>query len=183
MKTIAAIAIATLTSYCHVSAHADVSIKISADGTLLGLPAEYSPAKIEIIFDTSRSPKHPVVHASLSIGKSRVVIPSQILYLLNTNSNNGIIAHASWTHKSSQLPPYIVIEFLDPGYNLNNFLNPGYKMTFNLRSCKLFSMGRNYVNQDKRSGGTESVQLDRYCSQALLKQFFEPVVIRLDGNK
>src|SRR5688572_7976485 len=91
-------------------AHQDTIVKVNADGRLDGLPAEYNPASLRVVFSQASDPAEPPIsRLELKIGGKTVVVPQCVTGLALTRSMNGVRVVASWYHdtKSSLLPPYL----------------------------------------------------------------------------
>jgi hypothetical protein len=159
-------------------AHEDSPIQIRKDGTLVGLPKQFQPSSIKIVFDTNANSEHPVSFLSFTIGKTTIQLPKALTSLLRSQNMDAVLASASWYHNLSHLPPYMEIEFRDPGFDNRESGNPGFRMSINLNTGKLMSMGRTTVNRVDRSWQTRSLKLSEYCTSAELARFYEPWVIR-----
>jgi hypothetical protein len=123
-------------------AHQDAVIGLEDDGTLLGIPAEFGPGKLEVSFasPSNHDGWHPPVSSVvLTLGKHRVLLPKCATAFLNSQSLKDVYVSASWHHSQSLLPYYLNVVFFDPGYGVREE-TPGFRLLFNLRTAKLMRM-------------------------------------------
>ena len=125
------------------SAHMDAVIKIEK-GELLGLPAEYQPARFSI------------EQKSLRIASRTVTIPNCIWDRFGDVKQEDIEIHSSWYHDKTLLPPYIVISVKDDG-NQNKY----YDLMLNLDSLGVLSL-EEWI-RTSTSGRGRDVELTKEC--------------------
>lgn len=120
-------------------AHVDRALSIEADGTITGIPAEYGPAKMQVLF-APHGRRHAIVGVDLELGSNQTHLPACVTGLFNTQVGGKIQATASWYHEESVMPFYLNVKFFDPEYENSRLMNSGYSLFFNLRTGKLMSM-------------------------------------------
>ncbi len=160
-------------------AHQDTVLKLNSDGRLDGLPAEYSPASLRVVFSqSSEIGEASISRLELKIGGKTVVVPGCVTGLALTRSMKDVRVVASWYHdtKSSHLPPYLSVTLADPGYEdprdrPGYLLRPGYTLRFNLSTAKLFEMEL-FID---RGGYFQGVPVDfrERCFASNLEKFSE----------
>jgi hypothetical protein len=146
-----------------VEAHRDMWIPIENDGALGRLPPQYQPAKLEIRFDRGEGEKG-VSFVRLTIAKRDVTLPICVSYILRSESLSEIRAKGSWYHENGSLPPYLELEFFDPGYNADSWPNGGYSLLFNLNTAQLIRMDVNIVREKGKSVQAVPVDIRQLCS-------------------
>jgi hypothetical protein len=103
-------------------AHQDTTIELSQDGTLVGLPGNYSNAKFDIETFT------------LSINNKQIVVPDCVKEYFINYENYNIRFAASWYHDPDLLPNYIHMDIITPE-------NPnGCQIFFNLDTLEIFQI-------------------------------------------
>ena len=178
MRSIAqpAIILALATGVC--SAHQDSIIEITKDGTLVGLPAQFQPSVLKVLFSSNEHSKHPIKSVSITIGKSTIHLPRAVVELLRSEGPGSIAVSASWYHEASLLPPYMNIEFTDPRFSKNQTGVSGYRMMINLNTGKLFSMASVIVIKPDSSWQHREIKLSTLCTSSELAGFYEPLVFK-----
>jgi hypothetical protein len=84
-------------------AHSDTIFSIAEDGTISGLPAQYSPAK------------YLATSHTLSIGKNTVSFPSCLVSkFFPFGAEHKLLLSGSWYHRRSILPPYLSFKISFP---------------------------------------------------------------------
>lgn len=153
---------------CH--AHQDRIVEIKADGTLVGLPAQFGPSTIHIAF--TRAPTGaPISSVDLTLGNRRTHLPICVTGVINSARLEDIRASASWYHDEKELPYYLNVEFLDPGYEAKSVYNPGYSLIFNLRTARLIEMKVLILRDKGNAMQFLPLDLDSMCSKSEVKKF------------
>ena len=148
MSVLRALLLVALFAYGLCHAHQDRIIAINAEGTLVGLPAEFAPARLHITFDVAADRRAPITSVELWLGKQNVRLPFCVTAVLMTDRLKDVKAYASWYHDEKTLPYYLNVEFHDPGYRASALYNSGFSLLFNLRTARLMEMKVN-VRRDK----------------------------------
>lgn len=115
MKNLIILIFCVLQSFA-LLAHQDTPIKLKDDGTLKGLPEQYSNANFDINSLT------------LSIGENKIVIPNCVKHLFMDDEIYQIHISASWYHDTELLPHYIHLDI------------NGYQVFFNLETLEIFQI-------------------------------------------
>ena len=143
--------------------HKDTDFTIQPDGTLLGFPSKYGPAKIKI--ENKDSAK-----ISIQIGTSLVDLPHCITKLFSTENIKGIWVGGSWYHGNWFLrlfvPPYLGIHLpIESGY---------YSIMFNMRNMKFMEMSKTSEKFNETTNFTEVsssiIKLKKICSNEEIQQ-------------
>jgi hypothetical protein len=168
LTLIASVALISTVSF----AHQDSILKVYADGRIDGLPAQYNPASLRVVFSRNNEPGWPPVSSlELKLGGKSVVVPECVTGPILTSSIKDVRVVASWYHDTSMLPPYLDVTFYDPG-NQDAIARPGYKLLFNLSTGKLFQME---VMIARGADATQDVLVDfsARCPSSKLHEFSE----------
>ena len=136
-------------------AHRDLDIKRTADGQLLGLPAEYGPARLDVGYTVIGARGKRLTRLVLQLGKHEMTVPTCLLGMIQNDQSEELHVLASWYHDESILPPYIQITLPDPAPSQGSF-----SLLFNLRTAALISMDV-YV---PRKDGTQLLPIDVHAS-------------------
>lgn len=113
-------------------AHQDRIFEIQSDGTLVGLPKQYTPA-------TLKWSSEPIPSLTLRIGGRENALPLCLTTKLALGKAE-IRAHGSWYHERSTLPPYIAVEVIHEKH-MHGFFT-GYTLLFNLDTSQLLELTR-----------------------------------------
>ena len=172
MKKIIAVSLLffTLNSYCF--GHQDAMLELESNGVIVGLPEQYSPATLEIEISTEAT-EGPVKEIQIEIARNKLSVPKCIASMLKTNNASNILLSASWYHESSSLPPYININFYDPGYNSEKWSNSGYSILFNLTNAKIIEMTYTKVSPKERSTQLHPVTFSDFCVEQEIATFLD----------
>ena len=119
------------------AAHQDRILRLSPDGTLREVPAQFGQARLIL---AGLGTKAPAV--TLRIGTHENVVPTCLTGLLQTTSTKDIQITSSWYHDQKVLPYYLVVTFFDPGRDQEKYFNSGYSLMFNLNDAKLIKVKR-----------------------------------------
>jgi hypothetical protein len=153
-------------------AHRDTALKVNPDGTLDGLPAEYTPASLHVTFsEGSESGGQRILSVTLMIGGNTVVIPGCVTGLLMTRSMKDVEIVASWYHDTPSLPPYLDITFYDPGHERAPSRS-GFRLLFNLSTARLLKM-EVMVPRGNDSSQDIPVDVSAQCPAAQLEKFWK----------
>ena len=120
-----------VSALCH--AHEDVALKLAADGTVQGLPAAYSPARLSLVF-SAIGDEHRITSLRLQIGKQHVQLPACLLGLIRTQSAQDLALSASWDHDETVVPHYLQLQLLDAGHPVR------FALLFNLHTARVIDM-------------------------------------------
>ncbi len=112
-------------------AHQDTPIKLKKDGTLKGLPKEYSPAT----YDRNRF--------TLKIGAKGIVIPDFITAQFDHCKDYQITFYSSWYHETELLPHYIHMDIEIPNDTVI------YQIYFNLKTLEIFQILKKELIQNE----------------------------------
>ena len=163
---------AILSTSIPLHSHADVIITMAKDGKLQGLPEKYSPAILKVTF-SNKAFGAPVESIVLTLGQKNITIPKSICAYLQTTDLNQITLSASWYHDLKLLPPYIKINFNDPGEIRRDSYNPGYSLLFNLDTCRLIEMEINVIRNGGNGCQFVPVDLSAICKPKDLQQVLD----------
>ncbi|MDQ1834793.1 hypothetical protein [Massilia scottii] len=155
-------------------AHKDRIITVSAQGAMADIPAEFGPARLEVVF-AAPGGKPPVGAVTLWLGGHMTVLPACIVALLPSRQMAHLSATASWYHdENGSLPYYLGIKFAAPKANAERQIEEHVSMLFNLRTARLISIDK--VMADPRAGSEHSsrLQLEQRCSPLQLDAVFDP---------
>ena len=178
MRSIAKPAIFFVLASGVCSAHQDSVIEIKTDGTLVGLPKQFQPSILKVLFTSQKNSKHPIESVSLTIGNKTIVLPKAVVDLLRSEKLGSISVAASWYHEASLLPPYMIIEFEDSKFLKDQKGISGYRMMFNLNTGKLFSLASIFVVEPDSSWQHRPIDLSTLCNASELAKFYEPMALR-----
>lgn len=106
--------------------------EIRSDGTLVGLPAQYTPA-------TLRWSSEPNPSLTLRVAARENVLPRCLTSKLSLGQAQ-IRAYGSWYHERSLLPPYIAVDVMQKQYKHDYVM--GYTLLFNLDTSQLLELTR-----------------------------------------
>jgi hypothetical protein len=95
-------------------AHQDRVIRLNADGRLVGLPAQYEPARLLI-------PTRSAGHVVLQLGQKRLELPDCLSVLFAKARRPHIQLSASWYHDPKVLPFYLHIRLPVAAPNANGY--------------------------------------------------------------
>jgi hypothetical protein len=154
--------------------HQDAIIELGANGRLEGLPAEYSPASLRVVFSKDDDPNSVgIKRIELRIAGAPVVLPECVTYLFLTRSIKDVRVSASWYHDASisGLPPYLSVKLFDPGHE-DALHRPGYSLLFNLSTARLLAIDV-IVSRGAKSSQFIPVDFRRLCSAQKLQDFSE----------
>ena len=121
-------------------AHEDTMFEIRSDGTLLGLPAQYTPAML-------RWSSEPNPGLTLRVAARENVLPRCLTSKLSLGQAQ-IRAYGSWYHERSLLPPYIAVDVIHKQHKHGHFT--GYTLLFNLDTSQLMELTRITGNVDEQ---------------------------------
>ena len=153
-------------------AHQDKIIAIGADGTLVGLPSEFTPARLQIAFVPPGSERRaPISWIQLTLGKQSTRLPFCLTALLKTEVLSDVEASASWYHDERSLPYYLNLKFYDPGRRGEPDFDSGFSLLFNLRTARLMQMNVNVARKQRNQAQMLPLDLAALCPPAELVQF------------
>jgi hypothetical protein len=119
-------------------AHQDTVVAIEADGTLVGLPTEFEPAKLSVHFSPGIfAPK--VSDFYITLGRQSRTVPGCITRYIHASSLRGARAYASWYHDGA-LPPYLEVEFPESDGDATAPYRNGIRFVFNLRTARVIGI-------------------------------------------
>ncbi|MFV9657320.1 hypothetical protein ACNFCK_20735 [Pseudomonas sp. NY15366] len=147
-------------------------LELESNGVVVGLPEQYSPATLEIEISTEAT-ESPVKEIQIEIAHKKLSVPQCIARMLKTNNTSNILLSASWYHEASSLPPYININFYDPGYNPEKWSNSGYSILFNLTNAKIIEMTYSQVSPKERSTQLNPVNFSNFCNAQEIAGFLD----------
>jgi len=114
-------------------AHQDTPIELRDDGTLKGLPENYS------------NPSFDLGTLTLCIGDNKITIPECVKDIIMDDKVYLNHISASWYHDSELLPHYIHIDI------------NGYEVYFNLETLKIFQIWKPVMNFDENQGNAYEI--------------------------
>ena len=173
MHKLVAFTVAVLVGHSLASAHMDVIINIRPDGVLEGLPAKYGKAILTVEFAPKGSFNGSIMSVKLQLGDKTVILPRQVVQVMQTQDMKEIKASASWYHDPKLLPPYLNIQFYDPGYDSEKSLNPGFSMLFNLETCRLIEFEINVIRNGGNACQYIPINLGKWCKPEILDTFLD----------
>jgi hypothetical protein len=153
---------ATLLMLPPASAHKDRHFPIAAGGTIEGIASKFGPASITVRPRAGTTPE-----VTLRLGRKINRLPPCIARYFDLPKRQRMRAHGSWWHRSSRLPPYLVIELPERRRPLDVWFT-GYSMMFDLRTADLLRLQRVESNQD--SMRAYQVDLATLCSTSELSR-------------
>jgi len=171
MKVILAIIVVFIVMSGNCFAHQDRIITVKNDGSLEGLPLDYSPATLRIEFAAQNEGGAPITSVTFNLGKNQVRLPLCITGLLQSRRITEVKASASWYHDEKILPYYLKINFFDPGYNQSRWANAGFSLLINLRTSKLMQMEVIIVRDDGKSIQNIPIDVAAQCNSEELGGF------------
>jgi hypothetical protein len=129
-------------------AHQDTPIKLKDDGTLKGLPEQYS------------NPTFDLNTLTLCIGENKIIIPECVKSIFMDDQIYLNHISASWYHDPEFLPHYIHIDI------------NGYEIFFNLETLEIFQIWRPEMlfkdNQENKYEINEQ-EISDECQTVILK--------------
>lgn len=130
-------------------AHEDKVLKLEKDGTLVGLPEKYAPAKFV------RKNFH------LTIGENTIHIPECVKEVFSSLEKPTFYFTASWYHNLEILPPYIQIEIKVPD-NSNS-----WQLLINLDTLDIlhFYKSISKLENGELSYQSENIEISEKCKK------------------
>jgi hypothetical protein len=123
-----------------IYAHQDTIIRLENDGSLIGLPSEYNPAKMMVRFPEFAVASLSVLAVDLQIGDNRISLPSCVTEIVRARGLDDIGITASWYHHEDILPHYMRVIFTDPDDTRTLWDRKGLRLLFNLHTAKLLKI-------------------------------------------
>jgi hypothetical protein len=124
-------------------AHRDRVLPIRKDGRIAGLPAAYSPARLDIHFTTGMHGEKRIDAFRIRIGAHETSLPACVTGLLATRDPGHVQALGSTLHDPGFTTLYL--NFYGPDFNRKTIFNNYVTLAFNLRSAKLAAVTRHVV--------------------------------------
>lgn len=125
-KIAAGIVLGLMTSVA--SAHQDLILPISADGTLGAIPDTYGPVRVNI----SRAKGNPEAVTGVALTSPHFNIALNQCILSKLKDVTHIKASGSWHHTPGSFPPYVSLVFYSGKYDPDSPTNEYYSITFSL---------------------------------------------------
>lgn len=149
-------------------AHVDTVLQVSDDGTLSGLPDEYEPAHVRVIWPVDET---GVPSVSIQFSGHAVDLPVCIARLFAIADNEEIRVSASWYHKiTDDLPAYANVDLpQETSSYWDQGAFSGHHLLFDLTDGRLLEItrrqlpGRRFVNDDVP--GTNANALHNYGAE------------------
>jgi hypothetical protein len=170
MRILRALTLCAVVASGVCNAHQDRIVEIGVDGTLVGIPAEFAPAKIQVAF-TGAATGARISSLDLILGNRRTHLPICVTGVINSARLEDVRAYASWYHEEKERPYYLNVEFLDPGYKPASPHNPGYSLLFNLRTARLIQMTVLVSRENDKALQLLPLDLAAMCSKVELDAF------------
>jgi hypothetical protein len=131
-------------------AHEDKPLQLAADGAITGLPAAYSPARLQMVFSPVGDERR-LTALRLQIGAKQVRLPTCLLGLIRTQAAQDARLSGSWTHDESVVPHYLNLNLADPGHPAS------FSLLFNLHDARLIEMD---VDIERADDEVQSLPVD-----------------------
>lgn len=147
-------------------------LELKNNGVIVGLPEQYSPASLEIEISPEAT-ESPVKEIQVEIAHHKLRVPQCVTRMLKTNNASNILLSASWYHDASSLPPYININFYNPGYNPEKWSNSGYSILLSLANAKIIEMTYSQVSTKERSTQLIPVTFSDFCHKQEIETFLD----------
>lgn len=167
-----ALALALVSATARAQVHEDRLLRVASDGTIVGLPAQFSPATLRVVYALIDGERR-VTTLALAIRDRRVELPLCVVGLLNTDDERDMRLSASWDHDEEIVPYYLQLRFFDPGFDSKRAANSGFALLFNLRTAKLIEMDVDVVHDRGERAQTIPVDLRARCADAESAAFLQ----------
>lgn len=131
------------------SAHKDSIINVNPDGELLGLPNEFSPARLDLGVNT------------ITIGQRVLTMPPCVAKYFARPESYDLMVTSSWYHQRSTLPPYINFRVKPKNKDFE------YELLFSMNDLKPISF-QVVTRPDARSLNYHTVEIGE-CRAAMEK--------------
>lgn len=158
LPALCATALALACGSAQAQAHQDRLLRVAADGAIVGLPPQFSPATLKVVYATIEGERR-VAALALDVRAHRVELPMCVVGLLNTGDERDMRVTGSWYHDEEIVPYYLQVRFFDPGFDSNRKTNPGFALLFNLHTAKLIEMDVDVVH-DAKGERAQSIPVD-----------------------
>ena len=170
MRILATLLLVSLSGNCF--AHRDTTLSVEPDGSLRGLPVQFSPASLTLEFGRIEGSNN-LESVTLEISGNSVKFPICIVRRLRSTSAEEIHVTSSWYHDQKIVPHYLGIDFHDSGFDSAKHYNQGYKFLFNVNTLRLMSLEVSIVERDERSVQVVPVGIRSICTDKELEGFLE----------
>ena len=129
--------------------HQDRILELTADGSIKGLPDQYSPASLDLKTQT------------FQIAENHVKFPRCMMYYYNSLDRPVVSLSASWYHSTDILPYYINYEIREKRQDY------GYQIILNLETLEIIELNVKTYHDDLFR--IHRTQLDKWCASDYLK--------------
>lgn len=157
------------------AAHEDRVLKLEADGSLTGLPREYGPVSLRVVFSSKGSERH-IVESGITIRGHSSTLPPCVLSTIRSDGMDDIRVSASWYHDERDLPYYVDVTFLDATLYRDDGAGVGSSVSvlYDLRTAQPMRIEREVVSWVFGSHSRRPVPLDGCSAEELLELRLEP---------